>query len=354
MPSPRIASMVVALLCATTSSWAHPITFNSTITYSSSQPSGAAASISNWTGAAFDAANIGGSGVNADGGANNGTANDASTYAVNGQPMPGQTFTTGSNANGYDISGITVRIAGYTNNVATGSNVTKWNLGATNGPIIVTVGKINGTTLSVLSMQNFMAGGVGNPGSGSSANGPGTYLTFNLPFPVHVDPNTVCSFDFTIGGSSTNTFELLGTSSAPYTGGTAYTRSGTTITALTGDRVFMVNMTASTVAYAPFVHPGALHTQADFDRMTAKIAAGTEPWKTSYGMLTANGFAQTTWGAYDVDYINRGGTAANNYTRSQEDAQAIYELALRWKLSGNTAYADHAVQIANVWSGLLG
>ena len=32
----------------------HPLTFNSTITYSAVQPSGAADSVSNWTGAAFD------------------------------------------------------------------------------------------------------------------------------------------------------------------------------------------------------------------------------------------------------------------------------------------------------------
>src|SRR4051812_30648198 len=53
---------------------AHQLTFNSTITYSAVQPSGAADSVAQWSGAAFDAANIGGSGVNADGGANNGTA----------------------------------------------------------------------------------------------------------------------------------------------------------------------------------------------------------------------------------------------------------------------------------------
>src|SRR5687767_328828 len=80
---------------------AHPLSFSSTVSYSSSQPSASAASISNWTGAAFDAANIGGSGVNADGGTNNGLANDASTYVANNQPRQGQSYTTGSNANGY-------------------------------------------------------------------------------------------------------------------------------------------------------------------------------------------------------------------------------------------------------------
>ena len=354
IPVRFLCSVIVGLLLSG-AALAHPITFNSTITYSASQPSGAADSIAQWSGAAFDAANIGGSGVNADGGANNGTANDASTR-VTTQTIQGQTFTTGSNANGYDVSGITVRVAGYTNNTATGANLTSWNLAASNGPIQVTVGKMNGTTQSLLSIQNFIAGGEGTPGVGSSANGPGTYLTFNLPFPVHLDPNTTYGFDLfarIIGSGSGNSFELLGTSGDPYAGGTAYTRSGTTITPLSGDRVFQVNMTASAAPYAPFTHPGALHTQSDFDRMKAKIAAGAAPWKTSYDQFTGSRFAQTAWGPTAVQYINRGGTDANNYTRSQMDGQAIYELSLRWKLTNDVAYANQAVVMANAWSSTL-
>ena len=329
------------------------MSFNSTIDYLASQPSGGAPSIANWTGAAFDAANIGGSGVNADGGADNGTANDASTYVVDNGTAQGQTFTTGSNANGYEFTGVTVRMAGYTNNTATGSNVTSWNLNPTNGPIIVTVGKVSGTAHLPISQQNFMAGGTGHPGAGSSANGSGTYLNFNLPFVVHLDPNTTYSFDLSVARSG-NTFELLGTSADPYASGTAFTRSGGTITPHSGDRVFQAHLTASTAAYAPFTHPGALHTQADFDRMSAKVGASAQPWQGSYDLLLTSVYAQTGWPAYDIDYINRGGADANNYTRSQQDAQAIYQLALRWKLTGDTTYADKAVQIANVWSGLLG
>ena len=106
--------------------------------FAKAQPAGTADSIGQWTGAPFDAANIGGSGVNADGGANNGTANDASTRVGNPQ---GQTFTTGSNANGYEVSGITVRLVGYTNNTATGTNQPSWNLGPVNWPTTVTVAR---------------------------------------------------------------------------------------------------------------------------------------------------------------------------------------------------------------------
>lgn len=345
----RFLCAAISGLLFSTAALAHPLTFNSTITYSATKPSGAASSIAQWSGAAFDAGNIGGSGVNADGGANNGMANDASTRVTNQTPQ-GQTFTTGSNANGYEVSGITVRVVGYTNNTATGANQPSWNLGYMNWPTTVTVGKVNGTTHSILSIQNFMPGSEGTPGVGSSTNGPGTYITFNLPFPVHLDPNATYSFDLLTGNSS---FEWLGTSSDPYAGGTAYSRSGATLTPLAGDRVFQVSMTASTTPYSPFAHPGALHTQADFDRMKAKIAASAEPWKTSFDQLSTSPYAQTGWGPGPAQYINRGAPARNNYTRSQMDAQAIYELSLRWKLTGDVAYANQAVVIANAWSSML-
>ncbi|MGC3992471.1 MAG: putative Ig domain-containing protein [Chthoniobacteraceae bacterium] len=268
--------------------------------------------------------------------------------------MQGQTFTTGSNTYGYDCTSITVRMTGYTSNTASSANYTAWNMNFTNGPIGLTVGKISATTtFTTVSTQLFTAGGTGNPGSGSSANGTGTYLTFNLPYTVHLDPNTTYGFDFFIGNGGSNYFEWLGTSATPYTGGTAYTRSGSTITTQTGDRVFMANLTASTATYAPFSHPGALHTATDLARMKAKVTAGTAPWSTDYTTLTGSPFAQTSWSPAAVATIIRGGTGSQNYTRSQEDGQAIYELALRWQVTGTTAYADQAVKIANAWATTL-
>ena len=94
-----------------------------TLTFSSSAPTGGSASISNWTGATFDADNVGGSGVNSNGSPNNGSANDGTTYVANNRPAQGQTFTTGSNTGGYQLTAITVRVQGYTNNTASGSNI---------------------------------------------------------------------------------------------------------------------------------------------------------------------------------------------------------------------------------------
>ena len=44
-----------------------------------------------------------------------------------------------------------------------------------------------------------------------------------------------------------------------------------------------------------FVHPGGLHTQADLDRMKAKVAAGEHPWIDGWEKLIADPKAQNTW-----------------------------------------------------------
>lgn len=322
--------------------------------YAQTRPARTGASVANGKGAAFDAASLGGSGKNADGGADNGKANDASTYVANDRPAQGQTFATGNNADGYLLTGITVQMAGYADNVAQGDNEVRWNLNPSNGPILVSIGQIQGTEAVLVSRQAFMAGGPGNPGAGGSRNGPGTTITFTLPFPVHLGPNSVYGFDLAVGNGSSNFFEWLGTGDeTAFPQGTAYTRQDTTITPLKGDRVFMAHLTACTEPPAPFVHPGTLHTRADLERMKAKVEAGTEPWTGSYKMLAASPYAQPGRQPRPQETIVRGGRGGNNYTPSQMDSNAIYELALRWHVAGDRACADRAVAIANAWAGKL-
>jgi hypothetical protein len=44
-----------------------------------------------------------------------------------------------------------------------------------------------------------------------------------------------------------------------------------------------------------FVHPGGLHTEADLNRMKAKVASGEHPWIEGWERLVTDPKAQNTW-----------------------------------------------------------
>jgi fibronectin type 3 domain-containing protein len=354
-PSCLVSASIGAFLAASMSVNAAILSF------STSAPSAGAASISNWTGATFDADNVGGSGVNASGTPNNGPANDATTYVAGDRPAQGQTFTTGSNAGGYTLSAVTVRLPGYTNNVATGSAIGGYDLNDTSTILRLRVGRLSGSTFIPLSQETAAAGGSGNPGQGGTANGPGTYLTFTLKAPIVLSPNTTYAFDI---GTNARYFELLGirdaaTGGNPYSGGTAYTSGANgvatgTIATQAGERVFQVDLTNYTPpAAGTFVHPGLLNTEADFERMRTNVALGVDPWLTSYNALTASWMGQQSggWASHAQATITRGAT--NDTSRLYNDIAVVYGCALRWKISGDTAYADQAVTLLNSWAYTL-
>jgi hypothetical protein len=101
-----------------------------------------------------------------------------------------------------------------------------------------------------------------------------------------------------------------------------------------------------TGAEAATTHPGMLHTQADLDRMAAQVAAGAAPWQAGWNRLVANAHAQSTWTPRPVATVVRGGTG-QNYSLLYNDIAAAYQNALRWRVRGNTAYADKARDILN-------
>jgi hypothetical protein len=106
-------------------------------------------------------------------------------------------------------------------------------------------------------------------------------------------------------------------------------------------------------APTPFVHPGLLHTDADFTRMAAKYT--TSPWSGSWNLLVANPKSSSTYTPNPQSVVYRGsdGVHAENYSKLMYDVAAAYQCALRWKISGSTAHADKAVQIMNVWAATL-
>ena len=56
-----------------------------------------------------------------------------------------------------------------------------------------------------------------------------------------------------------------------------------------------------------FIHPGILHTQADFDRVKEKLATGQEPWVTAYNNLLGSPHTNLSWTPAPTTKIIRGG-----------------------------------------------
>jgi hypothetical protein len=80
----------------------------------------------------------------------------------------------------------------------------------------------------------------------------------------------------------------------------------------------------------------------------------TQPWKGSWDKLIANSHAQLGYVPQPQAIVYRGyvGVHPENYVRLFNDV-AAYACALRWKISGDSAYADKAVQMMNAWSSTL-
>lgn len=98
-----------------------------------------------------------------------------------------------------------------------------------------------------------------------------------------------------------------------------------------------------------FRHPGGFHTQADFDRVRAQLAAGNATVTKAYNVLKNAAYAQPTVATSPSERIVRGGTG-ENYINAARGATMAYQNALRWKIEDNKACADAAVRVLMAWA----
>ena len=103
-------------------------------------------------------------------------------------------------------------------------------------------------------------------------------------------------------------------------------------------------------AAKPFSHPGILQSKADMDFMKQKILAGEEPWKTAFENLKKQ--TSLTFIPTPVTHISVGPYGANSSGGREygQSANAVYNHALMWYITGNKAHAEKAVEILNAWS----
>lgn len=106
-----------------------------------------------------------------------------------------------------------------------------------------------------------------------------------------------------------------------------------------------------------FRHPCAYVNLKDIERIKAAVyvAKESDPVFASWLRLKESKFAQSSWEPRPVEVLVRGdsqgtGVTKENYIVASEDAAAAFQLALRWQISGEDAYADAAISILNDWA----
>lgn len=213
------------------------------------------------------------------GGTTNSTDNDAQTYVAEDRTSKGQTFTTGSNPQGYSLQSFTFAHVGWPNFTSTGTYYDiqpgdQWEF---------QVGSMSGTTKTPLLKYIATYDGAAMTGNGTS--GTGRYLTFNVSgLGVQLSPGTTYYFEIApLSGDPF--FELNSAKNGNYAGGTAFSGSnngtiGTGVTPLSGDYVFLANLEArsstpsSTVAWWNF-EEGVANTYVPYSRTAANQYEGS-------------------------------------------------------------------------------
>ena len=102
------------------------------------------------------------------------------------------------------------------------------------------------------------------------------------------------------------------------------------------------------MAQGGFHHPGLLHSEADFESIRERVAAGDpdmvaalDALRNSRGIVAPGNMAVT-------GTIVRG-ISGQNYMNAYRGAAYAYQCALMWKITGDTSYADRAAETLNAW-----
>ena len=89
-----------------------------------------------------------------------------------------------------------------------------------------------------------------------------------------------------------------------------------------------------------FVHPGILHSAADLARMKHEVSQRAEPWYAGFEKLRQDSHSRADWrlrGPYSTVIRARGESL--RIAEMDADANAAYQNALMWCITGNEAHA---------------
>jgi hypothetical protein len=101
-----------------------------------------------------------------------------------------------------------------------------------------------------------------------------------------------------------------------------------------------------------FVHPGILHTKEDMLRMRENVAAGKEPWLSGFEALKNHPQSSSSY-AVKGGFKEVGRKPGIKSSEHESDANAAYQNAMMWVITGDKAHAEKAIEILNAWSSKL-
>lgn len=105
---------------------------------------------------------------------------------------------------------------------------------------------------------------------------------------------------------------------------------------------------------AAFTHPGLLHGKGDLDRIRRHVAAGDSPWTEGFSVFRADPASRADWvlqGPFAV--VTCGAPSNEGNAPMYLDANAAYQNALMWALTGEVAHARKSIAILNAWAATL-
>jgi len=102
----------------------------------------------------------------------------------------------------------------------------------------------------------------------------------------------------------------------------------------------------------PFVHPGLLHSRADFARMKDAVARKQEPIFAGYEVFRAHPQSQATYTMLGP-FEEIGRNPAIHFREFDQDANAAYQNAVMWAITGEPAHANKTREILNAWASTL-
>ena len=101
-----------------------------------------------------------------------------------------------------------------------------------------------------------------------------------------------------------------------------------------------------------FTHPGLLQSGEDLERMKKAVAAKQEPIYSGYQVFIQNPASQLAYKMQGpMAMVGRNPTVGQ--TTYDSDANAAYQHAIMWAITGEKVYAEKAIEIINAWSVTL-